>query len=245
MYHVILAAALATSAATPNNCFRGFHCSSCYSSCACYSGYSGYAGYAGYAPGCMGGCNFNPGFGYGAAGGCYGYHGGCYGGWGVFSHEVFPGGYYGCTGCYGCYGGYAGYGVPVPLQPLNLKQKVVDPYPPINPDAKKNVGEEVPLPKEKKKVNDEVRGTIKMSIPENAKLFVDGKQIDVTPGMLTFRTPALTAGQTYFYDFRIEVTRDGALIADERRIYVRAGQETAAVFSNVPPPIVNTSAVNR
>lgn len=250
MYQVILAAALATSSASPAHCFRAH----CYSSCGCYSGcagYSGYSGYAGYAPACWSGCHHgayhNPVFGYGCAGACYGYHGGCYGGWGVFTHEVFPGGVYGCTGCYGCYGGYAGYGVPVPLQPLNLKDQK-DPYPPINPDAKKKPGEEVPLPKEKKdpkQVNDEARGTVRMTIPENAKLFVDGKQINVTPGTHTFRTPALTIGQTYFYDFRLEIAREGAVIAEDRRIYVRPGQETAAVFSNAPPPIVNTSAANR
>ena len=235
MYQVILATALATSAAAPNHCFSRFHC---YSSCSCYA-------YA--CNGCHGGPYVNPVFGYGCAGGCYGYHGGCYGGFGVFTQESW---YYGCTGCYGCYGGYSGYGVPVPMQPLNLKeQKSGDPFPPINPDAKKKPSEEVPLPKEKKKEvkngNDGARGTLKITLPEGAKMFVDGQHINVAPGTHTLRTPVLTPGQTYYYDVRIEVMRDSGTIADERRVYVRPGEETAPVFANIPPPAANTAARNK
>src|SRR5262245_57491139 len=95
MYQIVLAAALATSAQTPNHCWFRAGCHGYYGCHACN--------------GCHG-CDGGP-VGYGAAGGCYGYHGGCYGGWGVYTGEPF----YGCTGCYGCYGGYACYGVPVPI----------------------------------------------------------------------------------------------------------------------------------
>jgi uncharacterized protein (TIGR03000 family) len=134
------------------------------------------------------------------------------------------------------------------LQPLNLKQQAPpNPYPAINPDAKKKVDEEVAPPKEKKKTasNDESRGKIRVTIPAGGKLFVDGNPIDVTPGTYVFRTPALAAGRSYFYDVRLEVTRDGGMVADERRVIIRPGEETTAVFANIPPPTATTASVNR
>ena len=239
MYQLVLAAALATSATTPNHCFRN-HC----------HGYGGYSGYAGYAwSGCHGCHAYGGPIGYGCAGGCYGYHGGCYGGWGVFTGEAFP--YAGCTGCYGAYYGYAGYGVPIPIPagPGAQRPPVRDPFPPINPDTdKKQPGEETPLPKEKKKtggLEEQTRASIKIDVPEGAKLFVDGQHINVPAGERTFKTPILTRGETYFYDIRIEIARNGETIREERRVVINAGQEVAVSFPSLPATGTQTARTNR
>lgn len=245
MYQLVLAAALATSTAAPNHCllFRGHGCWSCGYSC--YSGYAGYAGYAGYGHGCNG-CYAYPVVGYGCAGGCYGNHGGCYGGWGIYGWgEPY---YYGCTGCYGAYGGYACYGVPLPFDQMARPKEPPVRDPVVDP-KKKPAGEEVPLPKEKKLGSIEQpspeRAIVKIIVPDGGKLFVDGRPLNVAPGTHTFRTPDLVQGQTYFYDFRIDVERQGQTIREERRILIRPGQEATVTFSNGPPTGTNAAAIRR
>jgi uncharacterized protein (TIGR03000 family) len=260
MYSVVLVAALVTTSATPAWCHRcsgGY--SSCYSGYGCYAGYANYGGYgcyAGYQPytcAAGGGC-YRTIPGYGAAGGCYGYHGGCYGaGYGnmVFgAYYIDPAATYG-QGCYGCYGGYAGFGIPVPpvVAPAmpDAREPAKDPFPPINPDVKeKKPAEPIPAPNPKtlepKKTG---RATIRMDIPQGAKLYVDGNPISVTAGPRIFSTPLLAAGQRYFYDFRIEVAVNGQIRREERRVVVESNQELAVDFSTVPTSPAIASRLNR
>lgn len=235
MYHVVLMAALATSAGTPNHCYHRAHChSACYG---CYGGYSGYSGFAGH--GCHG-CYGVPVRGYGCAGACYGYHGGCYGGWGVFVGDPSNG------GCYGC------YGVPAPVVVVPVaKQPVDDPFPPINPDAKKKPQGEKVIPMEKlkepKKLEEkgQVRAKVTIEVPEGGRLFVDGRHINVAAGTRIFQTPPLAQGETYFYDIRIEITRAGDVIRDERRVVIRPGNEVVVRFPNLGSTGTSTAHSSR
>jgi uncharacterized protein (TIGR03000 family) len=167
----------------------------------------------------------------------------------------------GCTGCYGCYGGYSCYGIPVPI-PEAAKDK----FPPINPDAGKKEGdkkdgdkkdagkkdgapEEAPAPGEKKngakKPQEQVRAKVRIEIPEGGKLFVDGRPINVSPGVRVFQTPALAADEAYFYDIRIEVERNGVLHSEQRRVIIRAGDDVAVNFPSTPPNDPRTAQVIR
>lgn len=252
MYSIVLATAIVASATTPAHCWRSCHggwsCHGCYGSHGCYSGYGAYSGYSGYSDyachgchGCWGGHHVPL---YGCAGPMYGYHGGCYGagygpGYGPFVAGS-PFGHYGCTGCYGCYGGYAGYGIPVPIDP-RAGERLPDPFPPVNPEGKKDdkKREEIPAPKEPKKddkkdgKNEEEQATLRIEIPQGGKLFVDGRAVNGRPGIQAFRTPALAAGQRYFYDIRIEVEINGRVQTEERRVIVERGQTTTVEFANL------------
>lgn len=245
MYSVVLMAAMVTTAAEPA---WGRGCCPC-SGYSGYAGYSCYAGYGGYGCyGCYGGgCTIQ---GYGAAGGCYGYHGGCYGGWGVYSGD--PNYLGGCTGCYGCYGGYACYGVPVPFPPTPPRMPAADPFPPINPPAADKGKPEVVVPpaeqkKEtpKKPGDAQSRAKVRIEIPEGGKLFVDGQPINATPGTRLFQTPALAESETYFYDIRIEVQRQGANHTEQRRVIIRAGEDVAVNFPNLRPSGTQTARGNK
>ena len=236
MYHALLAAALVTAGTSPNHCHS--RCHGCYSSCyGCHGNYAGYGGYSGYSGhGCLAyGCYAS---GYGCAGACYGYHGGCYGGFGVFNGDPY---YVGGPGFYGCYGGYSCYGVPLPVvaAPGGGQPPARDPFPPINPEGKKKPdGEEVPTPKEKKKLEEEqARAKITIDVPVGGKLFVDGKQVNVAAGPRTFKTPALQAGESYYYDIRIEIVRQGEVLSEERRIFIRPGEQAAVAFPNLGPTL--------
>lgn len=238
MYSIVLATALVTMASTPDFCHgrRGGY-SSCYASCGCY----GCQGCYGYAP-------------------AYGYAGTGYAAFGNFFGA--PAYYGGCTGCYGCYGGHSGYGIPVPMVgvPAGRVPAARDPYPPINPGQKKvdPQAEEVGVPKEKKKPKGkdekfdekkvdpakkpgleeeaQARARVRITVPEGGKLYVDGRHINVKPGVRVFRTPLLSAGESYFYDIRLDVTRNGILRRDERRVVIHPGQDVAVNFDHARPP---------
>jgi uncharacterized protein (TIGR03000 family) len=142
----------------------------------------------------------------------------------------YGGGYYGpylSTSCYGCYGGYSCFGVPVPGF-VPMPPAVVDPFPPINPDVKKQPkDEEIPLPKDKKDIKKlEARAKIRIEVPVGGKLFVDGRAVKAAPGTRVFQTPELTPGAAYFYDIRIEVDDR----SEERRVVIHAGQDALVSF---------------
>jgi uncharacterized protein (TIGR03000 family) len=155
--------------------------------------------------------------------GCYGGHGwrhGCYGCYGCY-------GGYGCYGCYGCYGGWYGG----------------SPYAPIMVVPDKKGAEQGPEPKKKKAgEGDETRARLIVQLPADAKLFIDGTLMKSTSEKRTFITPVLRPEQTYFYDLRAEVVRDGRTVARTQRVILRPGQAIQASFSDLPAAVATAQA---
>jgi uncharacterized protein (TIGR03000 family) len=48
-----------------------------------------------------------------------------------------------------------------------------------------------------------------------------------------YQTPTLAPGQTYFYEVRVEVNRDGKAVSQTKRVLLRAGQEVRADFKDM------------
>jgi uncharacterized protein (TIGR03000 family) len=107
----------------------------------------------------------------------------------------------------------------------------VTPVVPGTPEKKKTDGD-LPMPKEKKKPAEDtsVRARLTVELPQGARLFVDGSPVKATSAKRSFITPPLQAGQTYYYDLRAEMIRDGQTVAVSRRVLVRPGQEAHASF---------------
>jgi|SRR5262245_42560027 len=72
---------------------------------------------------------------------------------------------------------------------------------------------------------------VTVTMPENAKLFVDGVSTAATGGKHTFRTPELTKGQPYVYEFRAEVDRDGKTETLTQKVSFRAGEPVTVNFT--------------
>jgi uncharacterized protein (TIGR03000 family) len=212
MYSTVLMMALATGASTP----------ACHHSCYGGGGYGGgcYGGYGCYGGG-YGGCH-----GYG---GCNGYS--CGGGHGLFScfrrNSCYGGCYgngYGGHGCYGCYGGCYGGGVyaapaggpaPAPLPP------------PGQPGTKPPAGGTAPKATEgKEEVSAPTSARLLVSVPADAKLFIDDVATKSTTSSRLFVTPALVPGKDYVYTLKAEITRDGKTDTVSKQVTVRAGRTT-------------------
>jgi uncharacterized protein (TIGR03000 family) len=71
-------------------------------------------------------------------------------------------------------------------------------------------------------------------LPADARLIVEGVTYPEGAGKRTFDTPDLEAGRTYSYTMRAEVTREGRLLKEERRVQVEAGREVTVEFRELP-----------
>jgi uncharacterized protein (TIGR03000 family) len=99
--------------------------------------------------------------------------------------------------------------------------------PPVKPEG-------VGAPKDK----DEVRAApdrakLIVALPADAKLFIDDQLMKTTSEKRAFNTPTLDKSQTYYYDLRVEVMRDGKPITDTKRVLVRAGEVIRADFGTM------------
>jgi uncharacterized protein (TIGR03000 family) len=207
MYSVVLLAAITAGSATPDCCFGG-------SWCGCYGGGYGYGSYgcAGCYGGCYGGYGCWGGYGCNGCYGCYGGCGGCYGGWGC----------YGCSGCYGCYGGYGGYGYGSSV--ITVPSYDAAPVAPVGPAPEKIMPPA--------KIGGELsKAKVTIDVPAQARLYIDGQAMPDKSGKRTFVTPPLQAGQTYFYDVRLEVVQNGQTQVQTTRVVLRPGDVVAATFN--------------
>jgi uncharacterized protein (TIGR03000 family) len=68
--------------------------------------------------------------------------------------------------------------------------------------------------------------TLVVNLPAQAKLTVDDYATRSVTSVRTFTTPNLEAGTTYYYTLKAEVVRDGQTLTTNKRVAVRAGEET-------------------
>jgi uncharacterized protein (TIGR03000 family) len=213
MYSVLMMAALSTGGDAAN--CHWFHRGDC---CGCYGGCYGscYGCYGWYNGACTGSCY-----------GCYGCHGftyNCGGCWGGCS-----GCWGGCYGCGGCWGGatYApSYGSSVVYPPAGAVPGGQT-MPPAKSDAlpePKVVAPQSYLP---------TRARLLVEVPADAKLFIDDQLMKTTSEHRAFNTPVLDNGQTYYYELRAEVVRDGKPVSVTKRVTLKAGDVVQTKFGEM------------
>ena len=87
------------------------------------------------------------------------------------------------------------------------------------------------------KGTDEVRvpspATLVVSLPADAKLYIDDHLMKTNSTRRTFNTPKLEAGESYYYVLRAELQLDGKTIAENQRVIVRAGETARASFKEL------------
>jgi uncharacterized protein (TIGR03000 family) len=204
---MVLLAALSTGGSTPD-CHWGGGYGGCYGGGygGCYGG-----GYGDCYGGCYGGYGWGAGYvtGYGNYG-CYGCSGHWNGWWTTYSC-------YGCYGCHGCYGCYGCYGCTGYAPVIGQAGPGTD-----NGTMKRNgdgSGGET-----------SAKARLVVSLPADAKLYIDDKAMKTKSARRTFRTPALQPGQTYYYVLRTEVVREGRTYTETKRVLIRPGEVVRARF---------------
>ncbi len=216
----------------------------------CGYGYGGVGyGYGGGGYGYGGGYGHG---GYGYGGGGHGYGGGY--GYGVYGHGYAGyghGGGYGC-GCSYCsgYGGYGGLGYAQndgPHEPddsnfvssgssdadakSDSAKTDADPAPTGVSTGKTSQLVSLQKQPQLRLKSQDVITTLKVFVPEDAKLYLAGEECNKTGSVRTFRTKKLAAGRSWQeYTVQVVVYRNGERISEERTIKLAAGETRSLSF---------------
>jgi uncharacterized protein (TIGR03000 family) len=84
-------------------------------------------------------------------------------------------------------------------------------------------------------VPDGSRAIIRVHLPADAALLVDGKRTTSASDLRQFVSPPLDPNKDYHYTFKAETNRDGKMLTTTRRVDVRAGR-TEEVYLNFSNP---------
>lgn len=76
------------------------------------------------------------------------------------------------------------------------------------------------------------RALVVVSLPADAKLFLEGALTRGDSSLRAFITPELEAGATYSYTLKVEFHRDGRLETRTRQVYFRSGNEIRVNFGH-------------
>jgi uncharacterized protein (TIGR03000 family) len=84
-----------------------------------------------------------------------------------------------------------------------------------------------------KKSEEQTRAKVRIEIPADAKLFVDGQLMKTSSAVRMFKTPVLEPNQTYFYELKAEVIRNSQTFTEVQQLVVRAGEQASASFAGL------------
>jgi len=76
-------------------------------------------------------------------------------------------------------------------------------------------------------------GTVIVSLPKDAKLYVDGVYVPSKSSKRAFNTPKLKPGKKYYYTVKARAVRNGKPVVLKRKIYVSAGTKTYVKFNDM------------
>ena len=76
------------------------------------------------------------------------------------------------------------------------------------------------------------RARMIITVPDNAKLFIDDQETSKTASQRSFTTPVLNKGENYYYEVRVEITQDGKTMSETRKVSVQAGKVARVDFRN-------------
>ncbi|QEL19693.1 TIGR03000 domain-containing protein [Limnoglobus roseus] len=138
--------------------------------------------------------------------GCYGTPGYVVGGWQS---------YHGCAGCTGSCSGWGPsfYSAPVFVGDCGACYSAVA-TPTATPGASPSSGV----------------ANIKIELPADAKLVVDGQTVPGAGTVRSFATPKLPAGKSFVYEMKAETIVDGITVQEDLKVVVHAGDQLEKSF---------------
>lgn len=81
-------------------------------------------------------------------------------------------------------------------------------------------------------IDERERGVIIVRLPEDARLFAEGRQLTLKSDQRRFVTPPLPSDRDAVYNLRVEYTRDGEVISRTKRVQIRAGESKTVEFND-------------
>jgi uncharacterized protein (TIGR03000 family) len=81
--------------------------------------------------------------------------------------------------------------------------------------------------------------TIVVSLPNEAKLMIDGVATTSTSARRVFVSPELNPGQDYHYNLKVEFVQDGKKVELTKKVTVSAGNESTVSFEATEPSVAS------
>jgi uncharacterized protein (TIGR03000 family) len=72
-----------------------------------------------------------------------------------------------------------------------------------------------------------------VSLPADAKLYIHDRPMETSGARRSFLTPPLKPGETYYYVLRADITHEGKVQSETKRILIRAGDTVQASFAEL------------
>ena len=83
-----------------------------------------------------------------------------------------------------------------------------------------------------------------ITVPADAKLYVDGQLTDGEGTTRQFHTPSLQPGQTYYYEMKAEVEIDGDVKSQTKRVLVESGANLSESFDDLEEAVEKTMSIS-
>jgi uncharacterized protein (TIGR03000 family) len=120
--------------------------------------------------------------------------------------------------------------------------------PPLNPGMAPNMmpNQSIPFgppPQSYESQTPTDQATIIVTLPVDARLYVDGTLMTLTGAVRTFRAPNLQPNLKYTYTIRMEVERNGKKLEDSKTVELQPGKTTQVVFAE-PAPASGTARLD-
>ena len=107
---------------------------------------------------------------------------------------------------------------------------------PMTPNMLPNVLPQGPMPQPFQSATPSNQTTVVVTLPTDARLFVDGQQMNLTGEVRQFRTPDLQAGSKYAYTIRMEVERNGKTVDQTQTVNLEPGKTAQVHFAEPGSP---------
>ncbi len=77
------------------------------------------------------------------------------------------------------------------------------------------------------------RARLIVDLPADARLYVDDKLTKTRSDHRTFTTPVLSQGDTYYYELRVELIREGVTLFENKKVTLKAGEVIRTDFKDM------------
>lgn len=88
------------------------------------------------------------------------------------------------------------------------------------------------------------QATVIVTLPADARLYVDGQLMTLTGTVRTFRAPGLRPNAKYTYTIRVEMERNGKKVEDSKTVEIQPGQTTQVLFTEPTTPTSGTARLD-
>jgi uncharacterized protein (TIGR03000 family) len=116
----------------------------------------------------------------------------------------------------------------IPVPPANSE---IDALRKENERLRKQLEQKKPKPGNEEGISTPISSRVTVTLPSDARLWVDNVECPLTSAIRSFDTPALDPARQYVYDLKVQFIRDGQTVTNTQRAVIVPGREVRVDFN--------------